>query len=115
MRLPGLLSIVAVAALPACGSDASGPGSCTPSATQICMGGTTFIPPTLTVALGTTVVWRNESGTFHTVTSDPSATESFDADVSDGDTFVRQFNTAGNYPYHCEVHNGMTGTLTVSP
>lgn len=115
MRLSSLLVIAVVGALPACGDDSSGPGACTPSATQICMSGSSFIPSTLSVAAGATVTWRNESGISHTVTSDPGATEAFDEPVGDGDTFVRQFNTAGSYPYHCEIHPGMDGTLTVTP
>ena len=115
MRLSSLLVIVAVGTLPACGDDGSGPGACTPGATQVCMSAASFDPATLTVSAGETVTWRNESSVAHTVTSDPSATESFDSDVGVGGTFTRQFLTAGSYPYHCEIHTGMTGTLTVSP
>lgn len=115
MRLPGLLLITAAAFLPACTDAGVGPTECTPSATQICMTASSFNSSSLTVAPGTQVTWRNGSGIPHTVTSDPSATESFDADVSGSGTFSRTFNTAGSYPYHCELHSGMTGTVTVSP
>jgi plastocyanin len=115
MRLIGSLVIVVAAALPACSDAGSGPGGCTPSATRVCMTGSSFNPSTLTVGVGTSVTWSNESGVPHTVTSDPSAAEAFDSDVSDGGTFTRQFDAAGSYPYHCEIHSGMNGTLTVSP
>jgi plastocyanin len=116
MRLPSMLTIAAAAFLPACTDAGVGPTECTPSATQICMTSSlTFNPSSLTVASGTEVTWRDGSDTPHTVTSDPSATESFDADISGGGTFSRTFNTAGSYPYHCELHSGMTGTVTVSP
>ena len=115
MRLTGVMLIVAVSLLPACSDDSSGPSNCTPSATQICLTSSSFNPSTLTVGVGTTVTWRNGSGIAHTVTSDAGATESFDSDVSGSGTFTRPFNAAGSYPYHCELHSGMTGTLTVSP
>ena len=115
MRLTGVMLIVAVSLLPACSDDSSGPSGCTPSLTQICMTSSSFNPSALTVDAGTTVTWLNGSGIPHTVTSDPSATESFDSgNLSGSGTFSLQFNTAGSYPYNCEIHSGMTGTLTVN-
>lgn len=113
MRITSLLVVAAAALLPGC-TDSGGPSSCTSSSTQICLTSASFNPSTLTVASGTTVTWRDGSNLSHTVTSNVSATESFDADISPGGTFSRQFTTAGDYGYHCEIHAGMTGTITVN-
>jgi plastocyanin len=34
------------------------------------------------------------------------------ADQSTG-TYTRTFTTAGAYPYHCTIHPGMAGSVTV--
>lgn len=115
MRFAGAIVIAALGLLPACGDDyGSNPGGCTSSPTQICMTASSFSPSTHTVSTGTTVTWRDGSNISHTVTSDAGAPEAFNSSVAAGGTFSRQFNTAGTYGYHCEVHAGMTGTLTVN-
>jgi plastocyanin len=81
----------------------------------------TFSPTALTVAVGTTVSWRNDAGTLHNVTWNDAAGRaaalagdgtSDIADYSTG-THTRLFNAAGVYPFHCTIHTGMAGTLTV--
>ncbi|MGH7607205.1 MAG: cupredoxin domain-containing protein [Gemmatimonadales bacterium] len=113
MRIPGLLLVAA--GLTACGSDyGSSPSGCTPSATQICMTASTFNPATFAVDSGTTVIWRNGSSETHTVTSDPGTPEPFNDTVAPSDTFTWPFDVVGTYEYHCNLHEGMTGTLTVN-
>lgn len=48
----------------------------------------------------------------HTATADDGAFDS--GKLSDGQTFSRTFTSTGPVPYHCEIHRGMTGTVTVS-
>jgi plastocyanin len=70
-----------------------------------------YQPPDVTVALGTTVTWTNNSDAAHTVTADDS---SFDSDtVAENATFSQTFDTPGKVPYHCTVHSYMHGTVTV--
>lgn len=70
-----------------------------------------FMPASLTVDVGTTVRWENQDNDAHTVTSDAAV---FDSDtMQTGQTFSYQFNTVGSFPYHCELHSGMQGTVTV--
>jgi plastocyanin len=80
-----------------------------------------FSPAALTVAVGTTVIWQNDTGTLHNVTWD-DATARAAAQQGDGTgnidqfstgTHTRKFNTAGTYGFQCTIHPGMTGTLTV--
>jgi plastocyanin len=70
-----------------------------------------FSPATITVAPGTTVTWVNHEDATHTVTADDKSFDSGKLDT--GKTFSHTFDTAGTYPYHCEIHYGMTGQVVV--
>jgi plastocyanin len=70
-----------------------------------------YEPKDLTVAIGTTVTWTNDSDAEHTVTADD---DSFDHDgIGPGDTASQTFHTAGTFAYHCDIHTYMHGTVTV--
>jgi plastocyanin len=124
MRFAAVIGAGAVlAVLAACGSNSIyGGGGCTPTATEVCMVGTTFTPGNRTVAAGTTVTWRNGSGISHTVTSATGSGDTYDSgSVPDGSSFSHQFMTPGTYPYYCQFHGvngtpptGMHGTITVN-
>jgi plastocyanin len=69
-----------------------------------------FSPATLTVPVGTTVVWTNR-GSQHTVT----ASGTFDSGVlRSSATFSHTFTAPGTYRYVCQLHNGMSGTIVVT-
>lgn len=84
--------------------------------------GMVFTPPTLTIAPGDSVRWNFVSGIQHTTTSgtgssDPQMGVLWNAPLDPVNiTFVRQFSTAGIFPYFCQVHElmGMKGTITVN-
>ncbi len=66
----------------------------------------------LTVAVGTTITVRNDDSAGHTWTSDDGA---FDSGLIEaGATFEFTFTEAGTFPFHCDVHPSMTGTVTVT-
>jgi plastocyanin len=70
-----------------------------------------FGPQTLTVAVGTTVVWTNRDDIPHTVVSTDAV---FKSKVRDTDEkFSYTFTKAGTYPYFCSVHPKMTGKIVV--
>jgi plastocyanin len=72
-----------------------------------------FDPPTLEIARGDTVEWTNKMGMEHTATSDDGS--SFDSkEIAPDTTFSHTFNDAGGFPYHCEIHEFMKGTITVT-
>lgn len=72
-----------------------------------------FYPTNLEVKVGTTVTWVNESLGTHTVTfRDSSITSS--GDLSHGETFSYTFTKAGVYTYYCDLHETMTGQVTVT-
>ncbi len=73
----------------------------------------TFKPKTLTIAVGTTVVWTNNTTVSHTVTSDDG--HSFNSGlISPGTTFKFKFTKKGTFGYHCSIHPFMVGTITVN-
>jgi plastocyanin len=110
-RVHVVLSL-ALAALSACVSDrpdpvAPGPGDGEP----VRIAGFAFVPPELTVQVGTSVVWTNDDNVIHTVTADDGSFDS--ATFTRGQTFSLTPAVAGEFPYFCEVHPFMRGTLTV--
>jgi plastocyanin len=70
-----------------------------------------FGPQTLTVSVGTTVVWTNREDIPHTLDSTDGV---FKSKVRDTDEkFSYTFTKAGTYPYFCSVHPKMTGKVVV--
>jgi plastocyanin len=109
------LLIVFAISLVSCGkSSGYGSMSTTPppaAANTVNIVNMSFSPSGLTVSVGTTVTWTNSDAMDHTVTSDNGLFDS--GDISDHKTYSRMFSTAGTFPYHCTIHPGMTGTITV--
>jgi plastocyanin len=68
----------------------------------------------LTVEAGAEFTFDNQDSTAHTLTADDG---SFDTGAvpgsSQSDPIAAPLD-AGEYPFHCEIHPVMTGTLTVS-
>lgn len=78
-----------------------------------------FNPATITVTTGTTVRWSQDDTATHTVTSGaPDAAnrgEDFSSGrLTNGETFAFTFTQEGTFPYFCEMHNGMRGTVEVT-
>lgn len=127
MRSKLVVTTIALVTVVACGDSNSpyggGGGGCTPTATQVCMAGTTFNPTTLTVSAGTQVTWKNGSTAIHTVNSATGSPTTYSSgDVTTNGTFSHTFSAAGTYPYYCLHHGadgtpptGMHGTITVTP
>ncbi len=68
-----------------------------------------FSPSTLTVAVGATVVWKNQTQVSHTV-----ITNTFGGGfISPGATLSIKFTSVGTFAYHCSIHPYMTGTIIV--
>ncbi len=65
-----------------------------------------FQPASITITAGSIVVWIDNSDAPHTVTSDPGAPSAFNTtqNVTQGKAFALQFNQAGTYHYHCNIH-----------
>lgn len=71
-----------------------------------------FSPAQITVEPGTTVTGVNNGAAPHTVTADDG---SFGSEVLEpGESFSFTFQNPGTFAFHCQIHPGMTGSVTVS-
>lgn len=70
-----------------------------------------FTPNSLTIPVGSTVMWTNNEIIPHTVTADDG---SFTSDtLSKGDTFSHTFTAVGTVAYHCTYHTNMKADVIV--
>jgi len=79
--------------------------------------GLTYVPASVTVAKGGSVVWKNNDPVPHTVTSTsvPSGASSFDSgNMNSTATYTVTFIVSGTYQYKCSYHPWMTGTVVVT-
>ena len=79
--------------------------------------GSCFLTSELTVSVGETITWHNDSSVIHTVTSgsfEDGPDRVFDSSIiMSGDTFTHTFTETGQYEYFCSIHPWMTGTVIV--
>lgn len=76
-----------------------------------------YVPAEVTIKAGTTVTWVNKDNLAHTVdsgTRDNPTTLFKSGNLGPGQTFSYTFTTPGTYPYFCEPHQAMNGTITVT-
>jgi nitrite reductase (NO-forming) len=89
-----------------------------------------FVPPAITVNVGTRVVWKNSSPVIHNVVDDaskalstvdvklPTGVRPFDSGLlQPGQSFSKVFSEPGIYHYVCTLHegSGMKGVVIVRP
>jgi plastocyanin len=95
-------------------------GTDEPSAEELCNGSQpnvvrireyAFGPGTLTVEPGTRVYFANCDSDSHTSTSDTGVWDS--PLLAPNTVYSRVFDAAGSFPYHCDPHPFMTGTVVV--
>ena len=71
----------------------------------------TYQPDPVVVQTGGKVTWQNEDAAPHTATADDG---SFDTGtIEQGKIGSETFKEAGTYPYFCEIHPDMRGTVEV--
>jgi cytochrome c len=72
-------------------------------------------PSEVTVPTGTTVRWEFDQTTVpHTVTSTSTNWNKNESREPGGPAVTETFNTPGTYTFRCNLHGGMTGTVTVT-
>jgi plastocyanin len=99
---------------------ASGPTLSIPQGASV-QGNPSYEPATLSVKVGDTIQVQNKDQSPHTVTSgktleDPNKGKDFDTSIISPSGSAK-ISTAslksGQYPFHCDLHPYMTGTLKV--
>ena len=77
-----------------------------------------FVPASVSINMGDTVVWSNDDSAAHTVTSGSPAdgpSGMFDSSLLiAGGTYDHTFDSSGSIDYFCMVHPWMVGTVQVS-
>ena len=85
--------------------------STSPTTTTISIKSTGYSNANLQVVKGSTVMWRNDDVTAHSVTADNGSFDS--GDIMAGATYSFTFASTGTFAYH-DKHNSMTsGLITV--
>jgi plastocyanin len=75
-------------------------------------GSNSYSPNPIEVEIGETITWVNDDSTVHTATSNDGI---FNSDVLfQGQSFSSTFDREGAYPYFCDIHPGMIGTVVVT-
>jgi plastocyanin len=98
--MAGLACVFAAAARPATAADAA-----------IDIVDFDYEPSELTVEPETVVRWTNTGAQVHTVTSDSGAFLS--EEIAPGGTYEHRFDRAGEFGFHCSIHESMRGMITV--
>jgi plastocyanin len=94
------------------GCGASHPAA--PPVATVTLQNTAYNPAALSVHVGDAVTWVWADGNVPHNIDGASDLSSFDsgAPTTTG-SWTYRFNKAGTYTYHCDVHPGMIGTVTV--
>jgi plastocyanin len=94
------LSVMLLAALPVAAA---------PKMHTVTMDGMRYVPESLTVKKGDTVVWVNKDVVAHTATA-----PAFDSGlIAPGQSWKYTVRAKGEFPYVCTYHPRMKGSLTV--
>lgn len=72
----------------------------------------TFQHPRLELGRQTTLIWWNVDDLTHSVVSDDGQFAG-SGPIPPGGEFMRTFQTAGTYAYHCRYHPEMQGTIVI--
>src|SRR5215203_4945405 len=71
-----------------------------------------FDPAAVTATAGQVVAFTNEDSVPHTFALDDASCDT--GNIANGASGAIRFDAAGSYPFHCNVHPSMKGTVTVS-
>jgi len=84
----------------------------TPAENEVFIINFSYMPSTITIDRGETIIWINKDSDEHSVTSD-SGRELNSSFLSKNESYSHTFNRAGTYSYHCTPHLYMKGTVIV--
>ena len=72
---------------------------------------TACAPNPVNIKVGDSINWVNNDSIVHTSTANAGQWSS--GTMAPGSSFKTTFSTAGSFTYHCAIHPGMVGTVTV--
>jgi plastocyanin len=81
--------------------------------TNVSVGDNVFTPSSMTINASDTVHWTWVGVSLHSSTANGTPAMWDSGIVGNGSGFSFTFNSAGSFPYHCNVHALQTGTVTV--
>jgi plastocyanin len=84
-----------------------------PGETHLTIDNFTFKPDTITVPVGTKVVWENDDDIPHSIVETTGKFHSAALDTDDKFGFT--FDRAGTFEYFCGLHPHMKGKVVVTP
>ncbi|UGQ47125.1 cupredoxin domain-containing protein [Massilia endophytica] len=100
------------AAVAAAATLLAGAALAAPAVHIVLIDGMQFIPQTLEVKPGDTVIWRNKDPFPHNVTADAKGGPASPAIAAEA-SWKFTAEKRGSYPYVCTLHRMMKGTLVV--
>jgi plastocyanin len=87
-----------------------------PGAKVIANSALQFAPGTITVPTGQVIQWTVAPDSVpHNVTFDVDSALNSAPTLGPGETWEAKFTVPGTYAYHCTIHSGMDGQVTVTP
>ncbi len=114
-----LLAAVAAATFSfACGSSSSSPAAPSGPAPDVTIqiqgdrGSSSYAPNPTTMRVGQSVAWHNADSIAHDSTQDSGRFQTGTLNAGATSTAITM-STAGTFTYHCTIHPGMVGTITV--
>jgi plastocyanin len=76
----------------------------------ISISGFAFVPSSITVRKGETIVWTNKDTAPHTVTGGDLQS----SPLGQNQTYSFTYDKTGTFSYRCSIHPSMRGTITVT-
>ncbi|HZP48546.1 MAG TPA: plastocyanin/azurin family copper-binding protein [Vicinamibacterales bacterium] len=113
-----LAAIAAATFSYACGSSSSSPSAPSGPAADVTIqiqgdrGTNSYAPNPTAMRVGQTVAWHNADSTAHDSTQDQGRFQSGTLNAGATSSPITM-STAGTFTYHCTIHPGMVGTITV--
>jgi plastocyanin len=104
-------ALILLAAAIACGKGST-PMSPTPSTASVTITSGGFAPNSVSISVGSTVMWTNKDGSAHSVVADGGTFSS--GAIAPGGQYSYAFPSAGTFMYHDGSNPSMVGTVTVS-
>lgn len=111
--VPVIAGLAILVTAPLSGSGGSAAARSLPAEDTVVIRNYSFEPKRITARVGQPVTVVNEDAVTHTFTADRRGFDT--GDLGSGRRAHITVARAGTYPYHCQIHPFMKGTVEVSP